>query len=184
MAKGSLLASVVLGLCLILFAVGTVASENPPQWEVPDAFMLFSQFSDVVAVKDVNRNPMFKCLRTIRTEYDTETPSATYDWSLNAGEDKPRKHASVQYTSGDAPASFFTTVDSDPSTREEARFLYADFKTCGVTVIESFGYQCTLWVAYENRYSYPECRDGMNADLCGESVSLSDKGLCNDTETD
>ncbi|KAL1477259.1 hypothetical protein MTO96_035880 [Rhipicephalus appendiculatus] len=158
MAKAGLRVSDVLGLCLMLVPVFTVAGENSSQSEIPDAFRLFTQFPDVVAVKDVNPNPILKCLRTIRTQYDSETPSATYDWSLNAGQ--------------------------DPSTREEARFLYADFKTCGITVMEIFGHQCTLWVAYENRYSYPEDCDKAHADLCGESVSLFDKELCDDVETD
>ncbi|KAL1482708.1 hypothetical protein MTO96_033612 [Rhipicephalus appendiculatus] len=172
----------VFGLCLILVPVLKIAGENAPQSQVPDAFMIFGEFADSAAVKDVNHNPMFKCLRITRTEYEPEVPFTTYSWSLNAGKGKPRKTATVNYTSGDAPDVFFTTVDSDPSTRKEADFLYSDYTSCGVIAMESFGHQCTLWVPYEQRYSYPEECNKIHAELCGESVSLFDKELCDDSD--
>ncbi|KAL1476608.1 hypothetical protein MTO96_036389 [Rhipicephalus appendiculatus] len=70
-----------------------------------------------------------------------------------------------------------------PSTRKEAQFIYTDYKNCAITIIENYGHQCTLWVAYSKRYSYPEECDKKQSEMCGESVSLLDKELCDDPET-
>ncbi|KAH6927528.1 hypothetical protein HPB50_005545 [Hyalomma asiaticum] len=106
------------------------------------------------AVRDVNRDLKFQCLSANRTEFVAEAPSATYVWSLNAGENKPREHTALLYTAGDAPDKFFTMIASE----------------------------CTLWVTYDKRYSYPEECDKKHFELCGEGVSLFDKELCGDDD--
>nr|XP_037280109.1 uncharacterized protein LOC119173359 [Rhipicephalus microplus] len=145
-----------------------------------NAFQVFGQFSDAAGVRDVSRDPMFKCLRANRTEYDLEARSANYVWSLNAGKGNPSKQVAVKYTGGDTPDAIITMVDSDPSTRKEGHVIYSNYKNCGISVMESLGHQCTLWVAYENRYSYPESCKRMHRKLCGEGVSLFDKEFCGD----
>ncbi|KAH7946623.1 hypothetical protein HPB52_002143 [Rhipicephalus sanguineus] len=50
-----------------------------------------------------------------------------------------------------------------------------------LTTVDVFG-ECTLWVAYEDRYSYPEECDEVHTELCGESISLFDKEHCDDAE--
>ncbi|KAL1472588.1 hypothetical protein MTO96_039235 [Rhipicephalus appendiculatus] len=74
----------------------TISGENVSLSEVPDAFLIFEDFLDCAGVKDVNRDPMFKCLRASRTEYDMEVPSATYIFSLNAGKGNPRPQYSTR----------------------------------------------------------------------------------------
>ncbi|KAL1482709.1 hypothetical protein MTO96_033613 [Rhipicephalus appendiculatus] len=94
MAKGGLfLPFNVYGLCLILVALVTISGGNVSKSEVPDAFMIFGQFNQCAGVRDVNRDPMFTCLRANRSEYDPDVPSTTYLWSLNAGKGKPRMYA-------------------------------------------------------------------------------------------
>ncbi|KAL1421715.1 hypothetical protein MTO96_003980 [Rhipicephalus appendiculatus] len=82
-------------ICITVVPVFAVASENPPQSGVVDAFKVLGQFADAAGVRDVNRDPMFKCLRANRTEYDSEAPSANYVWSLNAGKGNPRYFTST-----------------------------------------------------------------------------------------
>ncbi|KAL1467953.1 hypothetical protein MTO96_041807, partial [Rhipicephalus appendiculatus] len=130
----------VYGLWLFLVPVFSVSGELPSQAEVTDAFKVLGSFSDNAAVRDVNRDPMFHCLRATRTNFNPEAPSATFDWSLNAGKGKPRRHAMVKYTSGDAPDVIFSSIDSDPSTRKEGRIIYTDYANCGISVMESFGH--------------------------------------------
>ncbi|XP_075750532.1 uncharacterized protein LOC119173359 isoform X2 [Rhipicephalus microplus] len=93
---------------------------------------------------------------------------------------KFKKQVTVKYTGGDTPDAIITMVDSDPSTRKEGHVIYSDYKNCGISVMESLGHQCTLWVAYKNRYSYPESCKRMHRKLCGEGVSLFDKEFCDD----
>ncbi|XP_075752295.1 uncharacterized protein LOC119174133 [Rhipicephalus microplus] len=183
MKAGIFIAWNVFGLCLTMFDVCTVNGDNTTQTQELDAFQLFALFSDAAGVKDVNREPLFKCLRANRTEFDYQAPSATYLWSLNAGEGKPRNYVPVHYTAGKTSSTFFTSFNSDPSNQKQGWFLYTDYKTCGINVIKSFGYQCILWVDYQKRYSYPEECDKAHAEFCGESVSLYKKELCGDTET-
>ncbi|KAL1468538.1 hypothetical protein MTO96_041429, partial [Rhipicephalus appendiculatus] len=113
---------------------------------------VLGQFADAAGVRDVNRDPMFKCLRANRTEYDSEAPSANYVWSLNAGKGNPRKHAVVKYTGGDTPDIIITTVDSDPSTRAEGSIIYSDYENCGISIIESLGHHKTAFMELRKFY--------------------------------
>ncbi|XP_077488705.1 uncharacterized protein LOC144099352 [Amblyomma americanum] len=151
---------------------------NKLQRETPDVFKMFSGLIDMVAVRDVNPDPMFKCLTARRIQFDAEAPSATYLWFLHAAEDKETERVAFHFTPGNTSGTTRAIVDSDTSHPVVARFPYTDYSSCGVLEQNYFGYQCTLWVSDETKDSIsPECLRQYE-DICGESVSLYDKNIC------
>ncbi|KAK8780850.1 hypothetical protein V5799_017808, partial [Amblyomma americanum] len=139
---------------------------------------MFSGLIDMVAVRDVNPDPMFKCLTARRIQFDAEAPSATYLWFLHAAEDKETERVAFHFTPGNTSGTTRAIVDSDTSHPVVARFPYTDYSSCGVLEQNYFGYQCTLWVSDEAKDSIsPECLRQYE-DICGESVSLYDKNIC------
>ncbi|XP_075550492.1 uncharacterized protein LOC142584219 [Dermacentor variabilis] len=157
-----------------------IASPGPNQLEreTPDAIKMFSGLPYVVAARDVNRDPFFKCLTATRTNFDAEEPSATYLWSLNAAQSGEKEYIPFHFTATDRPDILNLVVDSDTSHPDLARFQYTDYASCGVMETHYFGYQCTLWVSDETKDSISQECLQQYADICGESVSLYDKEMC------
>ncbi|XP_077486048.1 uncharacterized protein LOC144097148 isoform X1 [Amblyomma americanum] len=159
------------------------ASEMETRWpEVlvegpPDAFEVFEAVLYAVAVRDVNTDPMLKCLTARRTDLDLEVPSATYVWSLNAGEDQPRKNATLYFTPAPSDATARLVVNSDVDHPDYVRYLYTD-EECGIMEVHYFGYQCTLWVPEIVGDTIPEHCLWVHAMICGEGVPLYDKKVC------
>ncbi|KAK8765245.1 hypothetical protein V5799_032147 [Amblyomma americanum] len=162
-------------------AFGSQGSDHPTS-EVPDAFWLFEHFDDVVAVRDTNPDPMFKCLAAKRVAFDPDVPSATYRWSLNVDGDEEKKYPLIHYTAGPTPDAVNAVVNSDTGHPDTQRFLYTDYETCGILETHYFGNQCILWVPTDLRDSFPEECLKKHTEICGEGVSLYDKNLCGGTQ--
>ncbi|KAK8765244.1 hypothetical protein V5799_032146 [Amblyomma americanum] len=75
-----------------------------------------------------------------------------------------------------------TEMKKDYSHPEISRFLYTDYKICGVLETHFFGYQCTLFVVRESKESVASSCLEAHAELCGEDVSLYDKDLGIETQ--
>uniref|UniRef100_L7LT63 Putative group ii salivary lipocalin n=1 Tax=Rhipicephalus pulchellus TaxID=72859 RepID=L7LT63_RHIPC len=120
------------------------------QHETLDAFKILSVNGSSVALRDVNQDPMFKCLTATFIDFDRDVPSATYQWSLNAGENAPRKNVTLHYTKGPSVDSATLVVDSE----------------------------CTLWARKTTEHIVPEECFKKHATLCGNGVSLYDNDTC------
>ncbi|XP_077486049.1 uncharacterized protein LOC144097148 isoform X2 [Amblyomma americanum] len=155
----------------------TVTTRHVASWKTAALDIVFEAVLYAVAVRDVNTDPMLKCLTARRTDLDLEVPSATYVWSLNAGEDQPRKNATLYFTPAPSDATARLVVNSDVDHPDYVRYLYTD-EECGIMEVHYFGYQCTLWVPEIVGDTIPEHCLWVHAMICGEGVPLYDKKVC------
>ncbi|XP_050028187.1 uncharacterized protein [Dermacentor andersoni] len=173
----ALLALALVQLCVLPAPVHASTEKNDVKTEETDAFEILAALPYAVAIKDTNTNPLFKCLTATRIQFDPSGPSATYEWSLNAGDGQPRKNATFYFTLGDSPETATVVVNSDTSSRQTIRYPYTDYTTCGIMEVNYEGHHCTLWVKNATATIPEECHR-QHTKICGEGVSLYDKDTC------
>ncbi|XP_037579986.1 uncharacterized protein LOC119462829 [Dermacentor silvarum] len=173
----SLLALALVQLCVLSALEDTSTEKNDVLTEKTDAFEILAAVTYAMAIKDTNTNPSFKCLTAKRILFDPSGPSATYEWSLNAGDGQPRKQATFYFTPSDAPDTATVVVNSDTSSRQTVRYPYTDYTTCGIMEVNYEGHHCTLWVKNATAPIPEECHQ-QHTKICGEGVSLYDKDTC------
>uniref|UniRef100_A0A224YLB6 Lipocalin n=1 Tax=Rhipicephalus zambeziensis TaxID=60191 RepID=A0A224YLB6_9ACAR len=164
-------------LCFLSALAQTSTEKNDVKTENTDAFEILAAIPYAEAIKDTNTNPLFKCLTGRRIVYDPISPSATYEWSLYAGDGQPRTHATFQFTPGDALETATVVINSNTSTTQTARYPYTDYQTCGIMELDFEGHHCTLWVKNATVSVPDECHRQFTR-ICGEGVSLYDKDTC------
>ncbi|XP_077486140.1 uncharacterized protein LOC144097270 isoform X3 [Amblyomma americanum] len=148
-----LLALGVLQLCIAANLELGSRRYNQPESARSVGPNLFALFKDAVAVRDVNRDPKFKCLTATRIDLDANHSSATYRWSLNIVGVEKVKHPVVHWSSDTIPNILTGIVNSE----------------------------CTLWVLSKYKDTVPqECLD-KHAELCGKGVTLYDNDHCKET---
>nr|XP_037280938.1 uncharacterized protein LOC119174219 [Rhipicephalus microplus] len=166
-----------LQLCFLPALAQTSTEKNDVKTENTDAFEILASIPYAEAIKDTNTNPLFKCLTARRIVFDPISPSATYEWSLNAGDGQPRKHATFYFTPGATLDTATVVINSNDSTRQTARYPYTDYTTCGIMTLDFEGHHCTLWVKNATLSVPEECHRQFTK-ICGEGVSLYDKSAC------
>ncbi|XP_077486138.1 uncharacterized protein LOC144097270 isoform X1 [Amblyomma americanum] len=176
-----LLALGVLQLCIAANLELGSRRYNQPESARSVGPNLFALFKDAVAVRDVNRDPKFKCLTATRIDLDANHSSATYRWSLNIVGVEKVKHPVVHWSSDTIPNILTGIVNSDITHPDYCVVLYSDSKACLVWEMHYFGHQCTLWVLSKYKDTVPqECLD-KHAELCGKGVTLYDNDHCKET---
>ncbi|KAL1421716.1 hypothetical protein MTO96_003981 [Rhipicephalus appendiculatus] len=183
-----LLALAAAQFCLFSASARSFWKHHKHHHETLDAFQILSVNGSSVALRDVNQDPMFKCLTATSIDFDRDVPSATYQWSLNAGDNAPRKNVTLHYTKGPSIDTATLVVDSGclhfvreqtPLIPDVIRYLYLDPSgTCGIMELRYFGYQCTLWARITKENIVPEECFKKHLTLCGKGVSLYDKDTC------
>ncbi|KAH8021312.1 hypothetical protein HPB51_014981 [Rhipicephalus microplus] len=129
-----------LQLCFLPALAQTSTEKNDVKTENTDAFEILASIPYAEAIKDTNTNPLFKCLTARRIVFDPISPSATYEWSLNAGDGQPRKHATFYFTPGATLDTATVVINSNDSTRQTARYPYTDYTTCGIMTLDFEGH--------------------------------------------
>lgn len=172
-----LLALVFVQLFVYLALVRASTEKDDVKTESADAFEILAAVPFAMAIKDTNTNPLFKCLTAKRVQYDARGPSATYEWSLNAGDGKPRTHATFHFTPGDSLETNTVVINSDVNTNQTVRYPYTDYRTCGIMEVNYEGHHCSLWVKNATAPVPEECHQQFTK-VCGEGVSLYDKETC------
>ncbi|XP_065301919.1 uncharacterized protein [Dermacentor albipictus] len=149
--------------------------------EPPNAFKILAMDQFAAAVRDVNQDPMLKCLTATRIDLNLEVPSATFLWSFNRNDSATRKNATLHFTKGPSIDTANIVVDNDTAHPDVVRYLYADHAvTCAIMELRYFGYQCTLWVRNTTKHSVSKKCFKAHAKLCANGVSLYDKNTCGD----
>ncbi|XP_077486139.1 uncharacterized protein LOC144097270 isoform X2 [Amblyomma americanum] len=115
-----LLALGVLQLCIAANLELGSRRYNQPESARSVGPNLFALFKDAVAVRDVNRDPKFKCLTATRIDLDANHSSATYRWSLNIVGVEKVKHPVVHWSSDTIPNILTGIVNSDGSELKRA----------------------------------------------------------------
>ncbi|XP_077538635.1 uncharacterized protein LOC144151459 [Haemaphysalis longicornis] len=174
-------------LVLLVTLWHTASGTKELQQDVPDILETFGNFDYVVAIRDVNKDPVLKCLTSTRISYNTAAPSATYVWSLNGGQGQEREHMLVTFTPASTKDTAFYTTELSGNTKTEtenpAKLLYvSNEEGCAVLEMSPFGYQCTLWVSDEVKDNVGEHCRAVYDELCGPSISIYDKETCADSE--
>uniref|UniRef100_G3MQ08 Lipocalin/cytosolic fatty-acid binding domain-containing protein n=1 Tax=Amblyomma maculatum TaxID=34609 RepID=G3MQ08_AMBMU len=172
----------------LLVAVGAILLSSAPanasparndvQADTPDALEMMAAVEYAVAIRDTNENPAFKCLTAKRSNFDAKASSATYVWSLNAGEGEKRKNATFQYVPGDSPNTARVVVNSDTIHPDVVSYPYTDFKSCAVMEVNFRGHHCMLWALDEAKDSVNEECLRKHAEICGQGVALYDRDTC------
>ncbi|XP_077486136.1 uncharacterized protein LOC144097268 [Amblyomma americanum] len=174
----------VLALGVVLLLSWTANASPAPsdvQVDTPDALEMMAAVEYAVAIRDTNTDPLFKCLTGWRLSYDPKEASATYAWSLNAGEGQKRRNATFQYVPGDTPNTARVVVNSDTIHPDVASFPYTDFKTCAVVEVNFRGHHCMLWALDEAKDSIKEECLRKHAEICGQGIVLYDKDTCSNS---
>ncbi|KAK8782415.1 hypothetical protein V5799_016241 [Amblyomma americanum] len=145
-------------LATLLLAATTEAARGPNvlQRSVPDAFQIFANFPYGVAIMDIDNDTILDCLTAKRKDYDPEAKTVTYIWSLNSGEGNNRFHTAFHHTAGATPDATNFTV----------------------------GKECVLFVSRERENDVPLSCLEQFSDICGEAISLRDKHICVDDDTE
>ncbi|KAH6927529.1 hypothetical protein HPB50_005546 [Hyalomma asiaticum] len=132
-------------LTLAAFQFFLVFATARPFWKrhhkhhhgLTNAFKILAVDRFAVALRDVNQDPMLKCLTATRVDLDPDVPSATFQWSFNAG----KRNATLHFTKGPSIDTANVVVDSDTAHPDVARYLYADpAVTCAIMELRYFGY--------------------------------------------
>ncbi|KAH7938538.1 hypothetical protein HPB49_024983 [Dermacentor silvarum] len=181
--KNSLIVFLAAVAILLLSRSDAGKGPNVLQRDVPDAFKVFAAFPYAVAISDADNDTIFECLTTMRKDFDPESKTVTYVWSISDGPGK-RKHVSLHHTAGATPDATNFTVGKDSNEVEVAYVIWSDYKDCAITEVPHFADQCTLWVSKEVEDLVPEyCLEQFH-DACGVMVPLHDSDLCEDDQFD
>ncbi|XP_075550494.1 uncharacterized protein LOC142584220 isoform X2 [Dermacentor variabilis] len=174
-------------LALASFQISLLSASARSFWKphkyhhkTPNAFKILAMDQFAVAVRDVNQDPMLKCLTATRIDLDLGVPSAAFLWSFNRNESATR-NATLHFTKGPSIDTANVVVDTDTAHPDVVRYLYADHAvTCAIMELRYFGYQCTLWLRNTTKNSVSKKCFKAHAKLCANGVSLYDKNTCGD----
>uniref|UniRef100_A0A023GAF4 Putative lipocalin-5 1 n=1 Tax=Amblyomma triste TaxID=251400 RepID=A0A023GAF4_AMBTT len=168
---------------LLVATTEGVRGPNLLKRDVPDAFQIYANFPVGVGVTDIDNDNIMDCLSAKRKDFDPEAKTVTYIWSLNGDDGSSRKHVAFHHYAGATPDATNFTVGND-SNMAVAHFLYTDYKDCAILEIPHFGDECILFVSREKENDVPESCLEQFTDTCGEAISLRDRHVCVDDDTE
>uniref|UniRef100_A0A023G2H3 Putative lipocalin-5 1 n=1 Tax=Amblyomma parvum TaxID=251391 RepID=A0A023G2H3_AMBPA len=140
--------------CLAVFVFAafqmslTLAQEGG---SVPDSFVLFETFSDVVAISDSDNDTIFECMTASKIWFNKETKTAKFAWNLSGLDENNSSTLTFYIEEGSSPDTFLYRLNSADAQPEVGKFLYADYTTCGISDVPYHGRQCVLWVPKRKR---------------------------------
>ncbi|KAL1473223.1 hypothetical protein MTO96_038835, partial [Rhipicephalus appendiculatus] len=93
---------------IVLAKLGAPGGPRKLPYDVPDAFQVFTQYKDAVAISDSDNDTTFDCLVTRRINIDYEAQTATYIWTFKDSSSRP--DVFFQVSRGPKPGTVEMTV--------------------------------------------------------------------------
>uniref|UniRef100_A0A023GCE0 Putative lipocalin-5 3 n=1 Tax=Amblyomma triste TaxID=251400 RepID=A0A023GCE0_AMBTT len=70
--------------CLVAIAFATASlAQSQEDNDVPDSFVLFEHFPEVVAISDSDNDTIFECMAGKRISFDKENKRVKFMWFFN-----------------------------------------------------------------------------------------------------
>uniref|UniRef100_G3MRU9 Lipocalin/cytosolic fatty-acid binding domain-containing protein n=1 Tax=Amblyomma maculatum TaxID=34609 RepID=G3MRU9_AMBMU len=162
--------------CLAAAALGMLALPNALAHEaspVPDSFLVFESFPDVVGIFDSDNDTIFECLTAKRTSFDKEDKKVQYVWHLNDHNDSPQNMLTFDAEAGPSPDTYLYIEESGAARPQVGKVYYTDYENCAITDMFYQGRQCILWAQVGKEDSLPEkCLKKIHAALWSRDTDI------------
>uniref|UniRef100_A0A023GDM8 Putative lipocalin-2 1 n=1 Tax=Amblyomma triste TaxID=251400 RepID=A0A023GDM8_AMBTT len=166
-------------LFLLVPSVTQCGAQDQLKQDVVDAFKIFENLDNAVAMLDVDLDGDLDCLVAKRTEFDKNGPSATYVWILSGLNGEEKNNITFHLKPGPSPDKPAFTLGNGGGPEQIANFVFADYQSCAVIQLPyGGGQECMLWVTNETKDNYPQYCVDQYEDNCGGQKIAYDENTC------
>uniref|UniRef100_A0A023G983 Putative lipocalin-5 1 n=1 Tax=Amblyomma triste TaxID=251400 RepID=A0A023G983_AMBTT len=145
--------------------------------ETIDMRKVFDNFLHAIAIIDIDKDGDLDCLSTVRTDFDSSVPRATYVWILPGVNGREPRNITFEVLPKETPDHFYFTDKDGDGSPENGFFIYSDYKDCALVYLYE-RQECMMWSSREMKENVPQACMDQFEDNCEGAYKSYDEDTC------